>query len=419
MEHERRTVNSDASGQEPVAASNRSTVRAVVGLDFVLFGLIFPILPLYSRHFGMSVVNIGIMLGAYSIAQVITAPIWGRIADRSGRRVVLLIALLGSALSAIGLAAADSAIVLIVAVVLNGASGGSMAIAQAAIADITPGRQHAREFGLLGAYVAVGFVIGPGLAAMSGLGGIRLPFIVAAALGTVNLAIAVWRFPETLGVANRPGPGAAVEHDSAKSTLRVRWLCLTALGLAVFGFGAFEATFALLGRRSHGFGVVGTSLSFVLLGLVVAAIEGRALGPVLRRLGPVSTIGAGGVSFAVGLVLVGISGTVVVLGVGLVFLGLGYGLISPVLSAAAVAVAPAPRRARALGWQQSVSGLARTLGPVVGASLFAGEGPRTSYLVFGLVVLVIVAALFAGDFRGALDLVRSSPRFSDPAPREP
>jgi len=406
-----------------VGASRLGSVRLVVGLDFVLFGLIFPIVPLYARHFGMSVIDIGIVLGAYSFAQLITAPLWGRLADRRGRRAVLIVALSGSALSAFGLALAGSGALLAIAVIVNGASGGSIAVAQAAIADVTSQERHAQEFGLLGAYVAMGFVVGPGLASLSALGGIRLPFILAAVLGLANLAFAFARFPETQSV---PGPvqlrdGHETIDVSARARQRsslwtMRGLCLLAFGVAVFGFSAFEATFALFERETRGFGVSGASLSFALLGAVLAIVEGRAISLVLRRLGAVSTVLVGSASFAAGMSLIGLSRSVFVLGLGLVLVAIGYGLISPVLTATVVQMTRSERRAGALGLQQSVSGVARIIGPVLATGLFRAIGAREDYFVVAFVMLSVALPLLNTGFRRALDSVRASPRFSEVSP---
>ena len=390
-------------------------------MDFVLFGLIFPIFPLYARHLGMSVVAIGIVLGAYSLAQLITAPLWGRLADLHGRRLVLIVALSGSAISALGLAIGGSGALLAVAVVVNGASGGSMAVAQAAIADVTSQEDHAREFGLLGAYVAMGFVVGPGLASLSALGGIRLPFILAAVVGATNLAFAVARFPETRDTTQLRQPNADTSDRAdtvarRRSLLLVRWLCLGSFGIVMLGFSAFESTFALFERATRGFGLAGASLSFAMLGVVLAVVEGRAISPVLRRFGAVATVLAGVASFGAGMLLVGVSRSVAVLGVGLVLVAIGYGLVSPVLTATVVSIAGATRRAGALGLQQSVSSLARIAGPVVATGLFHSIGARPVYFVFAGIVVAMVLPLVSSGFRRALDAVRASPRFSEVSP---
>ncbi|HVB00411.1 MAG TPA: MFS transporter [Acidimicrobiales bacterium] len=423
MESGRRTRGSGAPDNRAVIGSRLSAVRGVVGMDFVLFGLVFPILPLYARHLGMSVIAIGAVLGAYSLAQLITAPLWGRLADRRGRRLVLIVALSGSALSALGLALAGSGMLLAVAVIVNGASGGSMAVAQAAIADVTSQEHHAREFGLLGAYVAMGFVVGPGLASLSALGGIRLPFILAAVFGGANLAFAIARFPETRGELEivktradaKSGEHAAQDEQRSSRSL-IRWLCLGAFGIVVLGFSGFESTFALFERETRGFDVSGASLSFALLGVVLATVEGRAISPVLRRFGAVSTILAGVASFGAGMLLIGLSRSVVVLGLGLVLVAIGYGLVSPVLTATVVQLVSTARRAGALGLQQSVSSLARVIGPVLGTGLFHSIGARADYFVFAGIVFAMVLPLVNSDFRRSLEAVRASPRFSEVSP---
>ena len=423
VESGRRTRKGGAPEGPTEGRSRLSSVRGVVGMDFILFGLVFPILPLYARHLGMSVITIGIVLGAYSLAQFVTAPFWGRLADRRGRRLVLIIALSGSAISALGLALSGSTSILAAAVILNGVSGGSMAVAQAAIADVTSQDHRAREFGLLGAYVAMGFVVGPGLASLSALGGIRLPFIFAAVLGGANLAFAIARFPETRGAielsrtrANDNVNGPFAQEPQGAPVALIRWLCLGAFGVIVLGFSAFESTFALFERETRGFGVSGASLSFVLVGVVLAIVEGRAISPVLRRCGAVSTVIAGVANFGAGILLIGLSRSVIVLGCGLVLVAIGYGLVSPVLTATVVQLASTAGRAGALGLQQSVSSLARIIGPVLATGLFRSIGARSEYYVISAIVLAMVLSLLHSGFRRSLDAVRASPRFTEVSP---
>lgn len=423
MDFGRRTGEGGAPGSRGAGRSRLNAVRVVVGLDFVLFGLIFPILPLYARHLGMSVVTIGVVLGAYSLAQLFTAPLWGRVADRHGRRLVLIVALSGSALSALGLALAGSGVVLATAVIVNGASGGSMAVAQAAIADVTSHKDHAREFGLLGAYVAMGFVVGPGLASLSALGGIRLAFIVAAGFGVLNLIFAIVRFPETRPNVGRSTsqaevdePKVATKTPAIGSVVAVRWICLGAFGIAVLGFSAFESTFALFARETRGFGAPGASLSFVVLGFVLAAVEGGGISPILRRFGARWTVSAGASGFGAGMLLIGLSRSVGVLGLGIVLVAIGYGLVSPVLTATVVQLTSTTRSAGALGVQQSVSSLARIVGPVLATRLFGSIGARPDYFVVAAIIVSMTFAMFSRGFRQALDSARSSPRFSEVSP---
>lgn len=287
-----------------------------------------------------------------------------------------------------------------------------MAIAQAAIADVTRPDQHAREFGMLGAFVAIGFVVGPGLAAISALGGLRLPFVVAAVFGVLNLVLALARFPDTRALQRPLNPPRATS-PSPSQPLSVRWFCLWAFGIAVFAFSAFEATFALVGKAQHGLGASGVGLSFVIVGVVMAIIEGRAIGPMMRHFGPTVMIALGAAFLAGGIALIGVSHTTGALGAGLVAIGIGYGSVSPVLTAAVVQTASTHQRAGVLGWQQSVSSLARVVGPIVGSMLLARSGARLNYEVVGISVALLVLPLVSSRFRVLLNGVRSSARFAD------
>jgi MFS transporter, DHA1 family, tetracycline resistance protein len=173
-------------------------VWTAVAVDLLGFGIIIPILPLYAERFGASPVTIGLLFASYSLAQFVFSPIWGRVSDRVGRRPILLIAIAGSAVGSLTLGLAGSLPMLFVGRIIDGASGASVAVARATVADIADPGQRPRLMGLLGAAFGLGFVIGPSIGALAALGFPGLPFLVAAAISVANLAAGAIRIPETL-----------------------------------------------------------------------------------------------------------------------------------------------------------------------------------------------------------------------------
>jgi MFS family permease len=119
-------------------------VFLTVFIDLVGFGIVLPLLPIYSRNFGAKGWMIGAIMGSYSLMQFLFAPAWGRLSDRIGRRPVLLVSTAGAALSyalfaiGSGLAGQTALLVLLASRVFAGICGANITVAQAYIADITP-----------------------------------------------------------------------------------------------------------------------------------------------------------------------------------------------------------------------------------------------------------------------------------------
>ncbi len=184
------------------------TIWTTVALDLIGFGIVLPILPLYAERFGASATTIGILLATFSIAQLLLAPVWGRISDRVGRKPVILISLFGTAAGSFLTGAAGSLPMLFLGRLVDGASGASVSVAQAAVADVAEPSERPRLLGLLGAAFGVGFVAGPALGALAALGGPHVPFYLAGCVALVNALVAIRRLPETAPLGRRIDVGS-------------------------------------------------------------------------------------------------------------------------------------------------------------------------------------------------------------------
>src|SRR5256714_14193165 len=156
------------------------TIWTTVAVDLVGFGVVLPLLPLYAERFHASAFTVGAMFASFSVAQLLFAPVWGRISDRIGRKPVLILSLAGTAAGTLLTGLAGSLPLLFAGRIVDGVSGASVSVAHAAVADVAPPRQRARLFGLLGAAFGVGFVAGPIIGGVPALVGPRGPFFVAA-----------------------------------------------------------------------------------------------------------------------------------------------------------------------------------------------------------------------------------------------
>lgn len=261
-----------------------------VAMDAVGIGLVMPVLPGLLRSVG-HVDDIGWIFGAflsvYAAMQVVFSPVLGALSDRYGRRPVLLLSLAGAMADYLFMAFAPSLSLLFVGRVIAGVTGASMAVASALMADITEEDRRARGFGHLSAAFGVGFIAGPALGGVLGDVWLRAPFLAAAALNGLNLALAFFLLPEPKRAGN------PMEMPSLNPLAPLRWAfsfpaLLPLLGaFAVLGLvGEVGGTiWVLYVQDKFGWGLFTVGISLALFGLFHAAAQGFVAGPIAERWG--------------------------------------------------------------------------------------------------------------------------------------
>ena len=386
-----------------------------MALDLVGFGIVVPILGRYAERFGANGLQVGLLFASFSLAQLLCAPLLGRLSDRIGRKPVIVVSLIGTAIGSLVTGAANSLWVLFVGRIIDGASGGSLSVAQAAVADISSPEQRPKLVGMMGAAFGVGFVFGPAIGGLSALGGPHVPFYVAAVVATANAVAAMIRLPETrpsagrAAVATTPTPTATTHradaHDRAtatddaqrdrrpgRSAISPALQRLAVVGfITTFAFAAFEATFSLFGGRRFGLNEGSTAAVFFGVGLVLVAIQGGLYGRIVDRWGVGATFRNGLLLIVAGLLVLAVSTSWPVLIVALLLLSVGQGCASPSITAIVSDVAPVDRRGEALGFQQSAYAVARVIGPPVAGLLFDHAGVPSPYVAGAALCLVGVA----------------------------
>ncbi len=161
------------------------------------YGIIIPILYAYSKRFGLSDFDNGLLFALFSICQFISTPIIGRLSDRYGRRPMLLMSIAGTAVSFFMTAFAPNAIILFLSRALDGITAGNIPVAFAVISDSTEPKDRAKAFGMIGSALSFGFVLGPALAAFTVGFGAAVPFIVAGVITTIAVILTALFLPET------------------------------------------------------------------------------------------------------------------------------------------------------------------------------------------------------------------------------
>lgn len=366
------------------------TIWMAVALDLVGFGIVLPVLPLYAERFNATPTTVGLLVASFSLAQFLFAPLWGRVSDRVGRKPVLVLSLVGTAAGSLLTGLAGTLWLLFAGRIVDGISGASVSVAQAAVTDLAPPEQRSRLLGLLGAAFGLGFVAGPAIGALAALGGPHVPFLVAAALAAVNAVVAAVRIPET---RPRADAGASLAAPGQEGVRRDLGSLLVVAFTSLVAFSAFEATFALFGERRLGFGLASTGVVFTVIGVLIALVNAGLVQPVVRRVGEFNALRAGLILNGLGLALLPAVHNWATLAPALLLLTMGQGLVTPTLAATVAGRVGEERRGAALGAQQSAGGLARVVGPVLGGVAFERLGLAAPYLAGVVLVASAVAVL--------------------------
>jgi MFS family permease len=372
-------------------------IWTTVAIDLIGFGIVLPILPLYAEHFGARAGVATAIVASFSLAQFLAAPLWGRLSDRIGRKPVLVLALCGTAIGSLITGLAGSLPILFVGRIVDGASGSSYAVAQAAVSDVADHKDRPRLLGMLGAAFGVGFVAGPVIGGLASIGGRRLPFYLAAALAATNAVVALVRLPETRRVATVARdrarlwvpPTRVFREAGGEVVLRLTVLAL----VGMLAFSGFESTFALFMDRRFDVGNGVIYSVFAVVGLFLVFVQARLVGVAHARAGESSILRVALAFDAAGLALLAFDGGWATLVPALVALTLGQGLLGPTLSSATAGQVGAQRRGEALGLQQSAGALGRVLGPLIAGALFQGVGVGAPYLLAAAAAVLALAVV--------------------------
>jgi MFS family permease len=379
-----------------------------VFIDLVGFGIVLPLLPIYSENFQATDLQIGLIIASYSAMQFLLSPWWGRLSDRLGRRPVLLISNVGSTVSyalfgAASLLEGASALWLLLASrVFAGICGANLSVANAYIADITPLEKRSKSMGLIGMAFGLGFIFGPALSSAAiRLFGISGPGWVAAVICAANLGLTWFILAESRqpgGQTSAPRPKFAQWlHTFRQPTVGILILIYF---LATFCFASFESTYSRLVHRQDPNAEQFIGLLFTYCGLLAAVLQGGLIGRLVKALGEARLIFLSLLIFSAGLLMLPTVFTGwlniawILIGLGLVASGSGlnrpptFGLIS--------VNTPTQEQGATLGVAQSAGSLARILGPV-SANLLYQHSPALPYYVCAAVSLL--AGFLAWKFR--------------------
>ena len=390
----------DPTGLSPMKSGRGGSRLAVV----ILFAtILIPVLPSFAHTLGVDAFGIGLLTAMYALGLVLFLPLWGWVSDRIGRRPVILVSLLGTALSFVLLAFAHSLTTALVARFLGGFFGASIGTAQAAMTDLTDESSRAQGMGVIGAASGVGVVLGTALGGV--LGGIDplLPLHATAAIAGLNFLLAAFALPESKAPITREHSWQSFAHAvvpeplqavASARTKKQRFYLFLFLHI-FFAFSAIESMFPLFAASRFGWGETQTGLFMAAIALVLGGSQGLFVGPLSRQWSEVSLTSVGLALTGVSIAGLSLCHSVAALTVCSIGVALGAGIAFPAFTSLFSKVCGAHEAGAAMSRSQAMIHLGRALGAFSWGWVFASAGAGPPFFVAGLTLLAALGVFLS------------------------
>jgi MFS family permease len=404
------------------------TLMATAFVDMVGLLMIIPLLPFYvktlggsgvdvlGRHFGIGII-IGFIVAAFTFAQLLSAPMWGRFSDRVGRRPTLLIALGASAIAYLIFGFAHSLLVLFLSRMVQGAGGGTVGVIQAYVADSTDPKDRARALGWLSATTNLGVALGPVLGSfaitlgkrdlMPGPATLQMghaaPGIMAAGLCILNMIFA-WRYlTESRDLSEQPQAGE-VRRTSSQAIRRVithaREPASRLIWIYAISIGAFQGSFSVLALFLNArFQVTEQTIGYFFMYVGAISVFARVLllGRAVDWLGEANLSRLGLLLLATGVVGMPLSRNLGMLAVAVALIPLGTAFTFPCVTALLSRVIAPKERGLYMGLQQTYGGVARIVAPLFFGWAFDSIGVSAPYFFSSAFIVATISLGFGLD----------------------
>jgi DHA1 family multidrug resistance protein-like MFS transporter len=345
-------------------------------LTFVLFvvmlgyGIVIPILPFYIESMGAGGTELGLLVASYAVMRLIFGPIWGGLSDRVGRKPILLIGILGYAITMVWFGLANTLWMLFAARILSGMlSSATAPTTMAFIGDSTPEDERGGGMGLLGAAGGIGTIVGPVLGGFLAGESLSTPFFLAAGLSVLSLLLAIVFLPESLPVEARQTGQKREKLIDLKSWGQAinspigSLLALTFISTC--GLMIFANVFGLYALEKFDFGPEDVGVMMMVLGLVSAVAQGLLAGPATKKWGDGFVIKGGLLATALSFGLMLLANTYITILLATAFFALTVALQVPALTSLTSRRATVPQGI-AMGLSNSFVSLGRIVGPILG-----------------------------------------------------
>jgi multidrug resistance protein len=367
---------------------------AVNFVDMIGFMIVLPVLPFYALKLHATPETIGRLIASFSIAQLLAAPLWGRMSDRYGRRPALLIGLSASAIAYVVFGFASTVWLLFLSRLVQGAGGGTTGVAQAYVADTVEPADRARALGWLSAATSAGVMVGPAIGSSAAHLGQAAPGLVAATLCLINVFFA-WRWlPESRkepaqksAQTRRPlwhPAWVALRHPTTVIG-RLLWI----YGVGMLAFASMTSVMALYLGAEFGIDEKTIGYIFLYVGVLSFVMRSLLLGPIVDRIGETWAMRIGTMLLVIGLALYPLPRSLWTLAIVIPLVPIGTALLFPATTSLMSRASDPRELGTTMGVAQTFAGLARVAAPILATIAFQRLGHGWPfYLAAGYVALV-------------------------------
>lgn len=386
----------------PVRSGAVAFIFITILLDMFALGLVLPILPKLVESFvdndtARAAEIFGLFGTAWALMQFLFSPILGGLSDRFGRRPVVLLSNFGLALDYVLMALAPSLTWLFIGRVISGITSASVSTAFAYIADVTPPERRAAMFGKVGVAFGAGFILGPALGGLLGGMDPRLPFWVAAGLSLANTLYGLLILPESLPADRRaPFRWKSANPLGALKLLRSNPVLA---GLSVANFMAqlahvvLPSVFVLYASYRYGWDTTQVGLTLAIVGICSMAVQGAAIGPMVRYFGERRALLLGLGCGAAGFLIYGAAPSGALFWLGIPVMAL-WGVAGAAIQALMTELVPPDQQGQLQGATSSVQSVSQMVGPFLFTLTFAYFiGPQAPMTLPGAPFLLAAALL--------------------------
>ncbi len=385
-------------------------LMATAFVDMLGGSMLFSQLPFYATRYGATPGTVGMLISAFFLAQLVTAPFWGRYSDRHGRRPAILAGLFSSmvAFTLFGFSSSDLALatvgktgvlaLLFVTRFAQGAGGGTAGVLQAYVSDATAPEERTKALGWVTAAISCGVMVGPQLGSEAVRFGPMGPGILAASLCLINLLLA-WRWlPEssarggqqrTLSSFSMRKAALEVFQNPNSQVASLIW----AYALGMLAFFSLNGVLGLYLKDAFGFTerTIGTFYTYV--GGVTLIVRAFLIGPLVKRVGEVGTLRLGALAVTLGLLTVPFAQNLPMLALCALFMPVGTALLFPATTSLISQQYARSETGRALGVQQAFGGVARLCGPLWATYAYGFVRTLPFLIAGGMMVLLTLYTL--------------------------
>ncbi|MFM8912808.1 MAG: MFS transporter [Flammeovirgaceae bacterium] len=348
-------------------------------IDMLGFGIIIPILPIFSKELGAQDYQVGLIAMIYPIMNFLFAPLWGTLSDRHGRRPIMLVSILITAVAYFVFSQSTVLWILFLSRMLSGIGSANISVAQAYISDVTSPEERTKSLGFLGAAFGIGCIMGPPLGgwlkSISAAGTVDWVGYVACAMCLVNAAMAYFSLPESLKDKKTSVPfnfkvvtGIVTElkKPMVSQLLWINFIFIAAFMLMQISCSLMWKEITLLNEKEIGY-------VFAYIGVATAIVQGVLVGRMVKAFGERKMLSYGIALMAMGLAILPLTGKVWFFPfqyVGLALIALANGCLTPSITSLLSKFAKPTEVGQVLGVNQSFGSVARAVGLGLSGVLF-------------------------------------------------